>query len=172
MNEQNKGKFNKFKVKLILIMHTIITLIETVSYQTLIFIKENITNFDNFIRSVNSQAVLNWWRVQPNTSSKITISSRQSSGEEPSTYTKQYSSTFFAILHQIIKHDPIAAKILELNYIRLTDHEYHIDQCNCDECKLAQEARNGRDERIKRSMMILRQRNPFKMAKNIECIIR
>ena len=133
--------------------------------------KYNIFTHIRYIRNV-----WDWWYVKPKTINKIAISSKASIESMTSTNgntNQEFSSKFFAVLHQISKHDQMSAKILQLNHIQLTDYEYHVDPCNCcDECKLVNEEQSGRIDRFKRAIMILRQRNPFKMSKNIDCIIR
>ena len=105
--------------------------------------------------------------------SKLSISSKKPSPNANCNTNQLVSPTFLAVLHQISINDPISAKILGLNQIHLTDYENHIEQCNCcDECKLANEEKSQRPERFKTAMMILRQRNPFRMSKSIDCIIR
>ena len=129
-----------------------------------------------YIHTGHFRDVLNWWHVKPKSINKIAISSKPSQESLTSTNgntNQEFSSKFFAILHQISKNDQMSAKILKLNHIQLTDYEYHVDPCNCcDECKLVNDEQSGRIDRFKRAIMILRQRNPFKMSKNVECIIR
>ena len=105
--------------------------------------------------------------------SRLSISSKQPPPNANCNKAPLVSSTFLAVLHQISINDPISAKILGLNQIHLIDYENHIEQCNCcDECKLANEEKSQRPDRFKTAMMILRQRNPFRMSKSIDCIIR
>ena len=170
--EQTGEMSHTIKVKLVLIVQTMIELVTYISSQAVKFFTEN-SKFGTFMHNVSLRVFSNWWHVKPRTINKISISSKQSYQERAPNNTQQFSSTFFAILHQITKHDTMSSKILALNHIRLTDYDYHIDQCSCsDECRLSQEERNGRTERFKRAMMILRQRNPFKMSKSVDCIIR
>ena len=133
--------------------------------------KFGLSNHTGYLRKIS-----NWWYVKPKTINKIAISSKPSLESVTPTNgntNQEFSSTFFAVLHQISKHDQMSAKILQLNHIQLTDYEYHVDSCNCcDECKLVNEEQSGRIDRFKRAIMILRQRNPFKMSKNVDCIIR
>ena len=105
--------------------------------------------------------------------SRLSISSKQPSQNANYNKDQLVSPTFLAVLHQISMNDPISAKILGLNQIHLIDYENHIEQCACcDECTLANEEKSQRPDRFKTAMMILRQRNPFRMSKSIDCIIR
>ena len=105
--------------------------------------------------------------------SRLSISSKQPSPNASCNKSRLISPTFLAVLHQISMNDPISAKILGLNQIHLIDYENHIEQCACcDECTLANEEKSQRPDRFKTAMMILRQRNPFRMSKSIDCIIR
>ena len=105
--------------------------------------------------------------------SRLSVSSKQTSPNANCNRNHLVSPKFLAILHQISINDPISAKILGLNQIHLIDYENHIEQCACcDDCTLANEEKSQRPDRFKTAMMILRQRNPFRMSKSIDCIIR
>jgi len=171
--EQMERLYSKTKLKGILLLNLLLGNVKYMFFQTVNFSSQY---SQKFALMTHILKFLNWWNVKPKTIKKITISSKPSPEQKATNSNctnEDFSSTFFAILHQISKNDTMSAKILALNHIYLRDYEYHIDQCNCcDECKLAHEERSGRTERFKRAMMILRQRNPFKMSKSIDCIIR
>ena len=174
--EETERLLNHLKVKVLLRMYTIATFVKVaLSHVTLLF-TPTMHIAKGFLNKINLQVLYrSWWAVETQTNHKITISSENSSTENNASLVdsfQQYSPTFLAILHQIEKHDAISAKILASNGVDLTDCEYHQDKCSCDQCSDTQEQRSGRIERFKSAMMILRKRNPFRIAKNVQCIIR
>ena len=174
--ERVKRIFEKMKSKIFILIHFVY---EFMKYRT-VRVRDFYTKYKpklvGFIRTGYLRNVWNWWYVKPKSINKIAISNKPSQESMTSSNgntNQAFSSKFFAVLHQISKNDQMSAKILQLNHIQLTDYEYHVDPCNCcDECKLVNEEQSGRIDRFKRAIMILRQRNPFKMSKNIDCIIR
>ena len=174
--EQMERLHSRIKLKGILLINFLLQSVKYIFFQTTSFFIQYSSKFPLPIHSGHIHKFLNWWKAKPRTINKITISSKPSPEQRASNAngtSAEFSSAFFAALHQISKNDTMSAKILALNHIHLRDYEYHIDQCNCcDECKLAHEERSGRIDRFKRAMMILRQRNPFKVSKSIDCIIR
>lgn len=172
--EQIEIHLARTKLKLFFLLKTFLEYVKYLLTQIFVFFEKNVNISNPFILASLIKKILNWRRAKPKMIKRIAVSSKPSMEEMTSNNGTQYfSSRFFAVLHQISKHDPLSAKILALNHIHLADYEYHIDPCNCcDECKLANEERSARTERFKRAMMILRQRNPFKMSKSIDCIIR
>ena len=174
--EKKERLFSKLKLRGILTLNVLLEFVKYFYFQIINFSTKYSHKFAILTHTGHIFQFLNWWKVKPKTIKKITISSKPSSEQTASNANcthEDFSSTFFAVLHQISKNDTMSAKILALNHIHLRDYEYHIDQCNCcDECKLAHEERSERTERFKRAMMILRQRNPFKMSKSIDCVLR
>ena len=174
--EQMERLYYKIKLKGLLLLNIVLEKIKCIFFQTINFSAQYSHKLVLLTQTGHIFKFLNWWKVKPKTIKKITISSKPLSEQNASNANctnENFSSTFFAVLHQISKNDTMSAKILALNHIYLRDYEYHIDQCNCcDECKIVHEERSGRTERFKRAMMILRQRNPFKMSKSIDCILR